>query len=224
MTTLFITGSGTGVGKTFVCCRLIERLRGESAIRCIKPVVTGFDPAAPEASDTGRLLEARDRQIDAAGIEATSPWRFRAALSADMAAEREGRHVPFDELTAFSRSPPGTSLNLIEGIGGVMAPLDDRHTVLDWIGALDAKPLLVVGSYLGSLSHALTAIEVLRARNLTPLAVVISQSVTEPVPMEETSASLARHSGDIPIVTVPRGERPAADSSAARILRLLKPQ
>jgi dethiobiotin synthetase len=204
MTTLFVTSSGTDVGKTAVCCRLLEELPKRAAVRCIKPVVTGFDPAAIERSDPARLLAARGLPADETSIEATSPWRFRAALSPDMAAARESKTVPFDALVTYCREPRGPRLNLIEGIGGVMTPLDARHTVLDLIAALAAPTWLVVGSYLGSLSHTLTALEALRARTVPVAALIVVQSLEEPVPTAETAATLERFIGDIPIAILPR--------------------
>jgi dethiobiotin synthetase len=221
MTTLFVTGAGTDIGKTFVACRLIEALAGTMRLRCIKPVVTGFDPATPAAGDTGQLLRAQGLAVDATGIEATSPWRFRAALAPGMAAAREGRVVPFDALVAFSRPRDDVDLTLVEGIGGVMAPLDASHTVIDWIAALEARVLLVVGSYLGSLSHTLTALDVLVVRKLDPLAVVVSQSLQEPAPLAETAASLERHCDGLPIMVLPRNDEARAVSVAGRIAELL---
>jgi dethiobiotin synthetase len=213
MSTLFVTGSGTDVGKTFVTCRLLETLPDELRLRCLKPVVTGFDPELAGESDPGRLLAARGLASDLASIAAISPWQFRAPLSADMAAEREGRVIPFDDLVEFCRPRPGIALTLIEGIGGLMAPIDDRHTVLDWIAALDCPALLVVGSYLGSLSHTLTAVQSLRGRGLELLAVVVSQSTDEPVAMTETLRTLRRFLDGVPLVAMPRdGERLAADA------------
>jgi len=217
MNSLFVTSSGTDIGKTFLCCRLIAAVAGQRTIRCIKPVVTGFEPDDAAASDTGHLLAAQGIGVDTNTIAATSPWRFRAALSADMAAAREKRSISFDELIEFSRPPPGIDLNLIEGIGGVMAPLDHEHTVLDWISALDAPALLVVGSYLGSLSHTLTALHALNARQISLAAIVISQSIEEPVPTAETAASLKHFCGRVPIAILPRS--PNAD--AAELAALL---
>jgi len=221
MTTLFVTSAGTDIGKTFVACRLIEALAGTTRLRCTKPVVTGFDPATPAASDTAKLLQAQGLAVDPAGIDATSPWRFRAGLAPDMAAAHEGRALPFDELVAFSRPRDGVELNLVEGIGGVMAPLDASHTVVDWIAALEARVLLVVGSYLGSLSHTLTALDVLARRKLDPLAVVVSQSPQEPAPLAETAASLERHCDALPIMVLPRNDEARAVSVAGRIIELL---
>jgi len=221
VTTLFVTAAGTDIGKTYVCCRLIENLSGRYRLRCIKPVVSGFDPCAIDSTDTALLLRAQGRTVDAAAIEATSPWRFSAALSADMAAARESRRIPMHELLAFSEPGPDIEINLIEGIGGVMSPIDDEHTVLDWIAALDTKTLLVSGSYLGSLSHTLTAFEVLAHRGKTPIAIVVSQSVSEPIRVEETVASLARHCHDIPITVLRRGDQGREQPSVAIIERRL---
>jgi dethiobiotin synthetase len=222
MNSLFVTSTGTDIGKTYCCCRMIDAWRSTIAIRCIKPIVTGFDEALPESTDTAHLLAAQGLTVDRHRIEATSPWRFQAALAADMAANRESRSLPFAELIEFCRPPPDVELNLIEGIGGVMAPITDDRTVLDWIAALDTQVLLVVGSYLGSLSHTLTAVDVLARRDRRPVAIVISQSIEEPVPTEETAASLGQFLGNLPIAILPRHNAAAAASAAARIQRLLR--
>lgn len=210
MNTLFVTSSGTDVGKTEVCCRLIRELDGNMPLRVVKPVASGFDPAAPEASDAARLLSAQGRAADAAAIDAVSPWRFRAPLSPDMAAAREGKQIPFDALVEFSAAAEPGTLTLIEGIGGVMVPLDDRHTVLDWIAALDTWVLLVVGSYLGSLSHTLTALGMLRQRATRIAGIVVSESPVQPVPAAETAATIARFVPELRIAVLARAAPPAA--------------
>jgi dethiobiotin synthetase len=224
MNSLFVTASGTDIGKTWVCCELIRAWQSNLKLRCIKPVVSGFDPAHPESTDTARLLEAQHLPLDQDRIEATSPWRFRAALSADMAAKREDRSLALEEIVAFSRPPTGVDLNLIEGIGGVMAPIGGPHSVVDWIQALDTAVLLVVGSYLGSLSHSLTAVDALSRRDRRPVAIAISESPVQPVPAEESAASLERYLGDLPIVVLPRNDAAAAALLAARLERCLFPR
>jgi dethiobiotin synthetase len=193
MTTFFVTASGTGVGKTFVTTRLIAELRAaRRTVRALKPVVSGFDAARPEDSDSGELLRALALPCNAANLDAMSPWRFAAALSPDMAAARERRSVPFGELVEFCRAPSPADVTLIEGIGGVMVPLDAHHTVLDWIAALRAPAVLVVGSYLGTLSHTLMAAAVLRERGCTLATVIVSESSEQPVALAETAAAIAR--------------------------------
>ena len=105
MTAVFITGTGTDVGKTFVTRALIGRLRASGReVDAIKPLVSGFDPAALPASDPGVLLSALGRAVTIEEIDRVSAWRFAAPLSPDMAAAREGRTVDFNALVAFCRS------------------------------------------------------------------------------------------------------------------------
>jgi dethiobiotin synthetase len=222
MSGLFITGSGTEVGKTYVTCRLIRELRrsGRNA-RALKPVITGFDPGTAAESDTGLLLAAMDEVLDPASIGAISPWRFAEPISPDMAASREGHRLDAMEIATFCRyAAPGgeDGVLMVEGIGGVMVPLNDRETVLDWMVALGWPVLLVSGSYLGTLSHTLTAVETIRARDLPLAGIVISESSDNPVPLEETARTIRRFAGDVPVVTLPRDATPEADGSLVELL------
>jgi dethiobiotin synthetase len=207
MTTVFVTSSGTGIGKTFVTLKLVAELKAAGRrVRALKPVASGFDAARPEGSDTELLLRAQQLAPTAENFERVSPWRFAAPLSPDMAAARERRSIPFDALVAHCRDASRRDgVTLIEGIGGVMVPLDAEHTVLDWIEACAAPALLVVGSYLGSLSHSLTAAEALRRRGVR-FVVVVSESPQQPVPVAETAATLARFVA-APVHVLPRAAR-----------------
>jgi dethiobiotin synthetase len=190
-------------------------------VRILKPVISGFCEDDMADSDSAVLLRAIGRQPTPAAVKAMSPWRFAAPLSPDMAAAREGKTIDFDALVRFCRNAihGGEKITLIEGIGGVMVPLTERHTVLDWIAALDIPALVVVGSYLGTLSHGLTAAQALRARNISIAGVVISESEDSPVPLAETAASLARFLPGVAIRTVPR--RPWADAKTDGLCDLL---
>lgn len=214
MSSIFVTSSGTDIGKTYVMCRIIQALRPtKQRLRALKPVMSGFDPAQAATSDAGRILTAAGLPIDARNLDAISPWRFRASLSPDMAAQREQAEIPFDRLVEFSRPARPGELTLVEGIGGVMVPLDGEHTVLDWIDALDAAALLVVGSYLGALSHSLTALAALASRHVEPLGIVISESADSVAPSEGIAATLERFAPRIPIVTLPRAAGGAGQSA-----------
>jgi len=206
MTTLFVTSSGTGIGKTFVTLKLIAELKAAGRrVRALKPVASGFDAARPADGDTGELLRALELEPTEANLDVVSPWRFAAPLSPDMAAARERRTIPFDALVTHCRATNRSGdITLIEGIGGVMVPLDAEHTVLDWIAALEVPTLLVVGGYLGTLSHSLTAAAALRARGVTIAGIVLSESEEQPVPAAETAATLARFTAPVPVRVLPR--------------------
>jgi dethiobiotin synthetase len=207
MSRLFVTASGTGVGKTFVTALLARQLRAQGySVAALKPVISGFDPNQPGDSDTYQLLAAQGLPPTPDTIERLSPWRFSAPLSPDMAARREDRAIAPDALTQWCRQRLGGPEDavLIEGVGGVMAPLSDRFTVLDWIVALGIPALLVTGSYLGALSHTLTALAAAQGRGVALAGVVVSESLEQPVPLAETAATLRRFAGAVPVVPLPR--------------------
>jgi dethiobiotin synthetase len=203
----FVTATGTDIGKTFVTAGLIRYLRGlGQPINALKPVVSGYDSSVVETSDPAVLLKALGRQVSADEVATIAPWRFRAPLSPDTAAAREGRAIDFDELIAFSRAAinASTGMLFIEGVGGIMVPLDAKRTVLDWMAALDIPLLLVVGGYLGAISHTLTALDVLAQRKLKIAAIVVSESERGTVELEDTVASITRFSGGVEVIGLPR--------------------
>ena len=213
MSGLFITATGTGIGKTFLTAALTRQLRAQGhAPLALKPVLSGFDPASPRESDTGDLLEAMDRPLDAANIAAISPWRFRAPLSPDMAAAREDRAIDYGALLTFCREALSTHSGpvLIEGVGGVMVPLGADRLVLDWMADLKLPVLVAAGAYLGTISHTLTALEVLRARRVPVRGLVLNEIEPGPVPLAETAAALARFVPQIPVSLVPHGSSGAS--------------
>lgn len=194
MPAVFVTGAGTDVGKTFVTAGLIRHLRMRGrAVEALKPVVSGFDPLAPPGSDPAILLEALGRDVTPQTLAAISPWRFRAPLSPDMAARAEGRAIDFEEIVRFcaeaASQTPGVLV--IEGAGGVMVPISERHTLLDVMTGLRLPIILVGGSYLGAINHLLTAEDVLRSRGLDLRAIVVSESRDSTVGLDATGATLA---------------------------------
>lgn len=195
MKTFFITATGTGVGKTYVTAALASAFsdRGRS-VRVLKPVISGFDEKAPDDSDTAVLLRSLGQPLTVDAIEACSPWRFTDPLSPDMAARRDGRVIDFTALVEFCRDA-GTGeedILLIEAVGGAMVPLDDSHTVLDWMAAMGVPVVVVAGSYLGTLSHTLTTVAALKDRDIEIAGVVIDESEDSPVPLDETRDTLGR--------------------------------
>jgi len=205
VTAIFITATGTDVGKTFVAASLIRHLRrmGRS-VDAIKPIVSGFDPARAATSDPGILLRALGLPVTPRQIDRISPWRFRAPLSPDLAAKREGRSIDVDTVVTFCQSgiEQRQDILLIEGIGGVMVPLDAERTVLDVMMALQLPLILVAGSYLGTISHTLTALDALYQRGLRVWAIIVSETPGSTVPLDDTVATIARFAA--PVIGLPR--------------------
>lgn len=207
MTGLFVTGSGTDIGKTLVMRLLIADMRARGTkVRAIKPVLTGFDPNEATTSDSGLILKALGMPIDDSTLDQISPWRFRPPISPDMAANRVGKPLDLNEIAAFCQGSDQDGTLLVEGIGGVMVPLTRHETVLDLMVKLNFSVLLVTGSYLGALSHGLTAIRAVQESGLSLAGIVVSESLENPVPIAETAATIGHFVSEIPIVTLPRIE------------------
>ncbi len=213
MSVVFVTGAGTDIGKTYIACALLRALRQVGReVAALKPVVSGvapLDDPAFEASDTVRLLRAGGVAPTPEAIQACSPWRFAAPLSPDMAAAAEGRTLALADISAWCRrqidtAPPDT-LVLIEGAGGVMSPIAQDGLVLDWITDLACPVILVVGTYLGAISHALTALAALGGRGVEVVAVIVSETDGASVTLEATVLALTRYVGATPIFAIPRG-------------------
>ncbi len=210
MTTRFITSSGTGIGKTLVTAALAWQLRARGReVRAIKPVISGYAPESAAQSDSGILLAALGREVTEEAVAAISPWRFAAPLAPDLAAAREGRTLDLADVAGFCRDAAaaaerdGAAL-LIEGVGGVMAPMTRGETVADWMAALGIPAILVVGGYLGAISHALTAAEALASRAIPLAAVVVSESEASPVTLDDTIDSMSRFLPGTRLIALPR--------------------
>lgn len=201
MSTYFITSTGTDIGKTLITAGLIHQLRAQKRqVFALKPLLTGYD-AQDEGSDIALLNKTMGR--DGLPAEALTFARFKQPLSPDMAARMEGKSIDYNGLLGFCQEHVEKhDTLLIEGAGGVMVPITQGHTMLDMMQGLNAKVILVVGSYLGTLSHSFTAIEVLRMTGLPISAVILNETLNSTVTLEETRLSLDSRIHE-PIITIP---------------------
>lgn len=213
MSAYFITGAGTEIGKTHIAAGMIRNWRDRGIpARALKPVATGYQPAMSPHSDAGILLRAMGMQTSDAMVATICPWRFPDPISPDMASARFGKPIAFNSVLDFCRAEitRASVPLLVEGIGGAMVPLDDRHTVRDWIAALGIPAIVVAGGYLGTISHTLCAIEALRARGVSIAALVLNPMPPLPVRIEATRDAIVRHSPD-PAMPVLIGDSPEWD-------------
>jgi dethiobiotin synthetase len=221
MATFFVTGAGTDIGKTWVCAALLKLWRSQGLNpAALKPVASGYDPRQPMDSDAAAMLTALGEVVDAAHVEAMTPFRLRAPLSPDQAATLEKAPLSVEAIVAACAPKIAAARGplLIEGAGGVMSPLNDSETMLDLAVAFGAPCILVCGSYLGAISHALTGLATLRARGVDTPLVLINQTPGSPVDLAQTAATLAAHAGAAWVVPIPRGASDAALADASRIL------
>jgi dethiobiotin synthetase len=196
MRKMFITAVGTGIGKTLVTTMLCHQMTlAGRKVRALKPLVSGFSPD-DLSSDPALIIRSLGRKPTPRAIAAIAPWRFAAPLSPHRAALQEGRTVEIDDIVSFCRrhEAGNDGVLVVEGAGGVMAPITPAHTGLDLMARLGYPAILVTGSYLGAISHSLTAIAALRGRGVVLQAIIVSESV-ESVGLAETVDSLCQFNG-----------------------------
>ncbi len=172
---IFITGTDTGVGKTVVTAAVARHLaqRGLS-VGVMKPVETGVPDGPCEWTDACRLRSAAG--LDDL-IERISPYQFTKPL-APLAASREaGRTIDLQDIVrSVDEMAARHVVTLVEGVGGVLAPMATDWDVRDLIQHL-GLPVVVVGrSGLGGINHARLTIEALRLRQCRILVLVLNES------------------------------------------------
>ena len=177
---VFITGTDTEVGKTIVTAGLLRQLRSAGVnAATMKPVQTGA-----EVSSDGKLT-APDLMVHhkAAEFVATpdetvlmAPYLYEPACSPHLAGRMAGRYPDIGHITDCARQLEARyEVLLVEGAGGVYAPLTESETMLDLMKALGYPVLLVAHRGLGTINHTLLSIEALRTSGLNVLGVVFNE-------------------------------------------------
>ena len=218
MQAYFITGTGPAIGKTFLSCALLRHWHGAGLkVGAYMSVLTGFDPAQPEQSDAGLMLTAMGEKVDLAGLDRVAPWRYQAARAPNVAAAMEGKVIDYRDIVASSRAflRGDYDVALIEGLAGVMAPLTEDRTMLDWIVDVRLPVILVTGSYLGTLSHSLTALQVLTDRGVPVRLIIMDETPGSSVPLAENAVNLARRWREAPVRGLLRDPTPQAIAAIA---------
>ncbi len=167
MPTLFIGGTDTGVGKTWVTAGLLRQLRG-AGLRAAgyKPVAAGCEHDAEgwRNEDALALQAAGEPGLAYAQI---NPCALPEPLAPHIAAARAGMAIDLPALAKGARALAAQhDWLLVEGAGGLRVPLAAGVDALDWVAEQGWPVLLVVGMRLGCLNHALLSAEVLSARGL----------------------------------------------------------
>lgn len=173
---LFITGTDTNVGKTQIASWIIRELRSaRHRVAAYKPVCSGAScTSPPQWDDIDRLRTALGLDLP---DEIICPQRFLAPLAPHLAARAEGRFVDFEQLVGGMDWWRGRAdLMIVEGAGGLLAPVTDTKTVADLARAVRYPLIIVARCGLGTINHTLLTIEAARSRQLAIAGVVLNQS------------------------------------------------
>ncbi len=219
--TLFITATDTSVGKTVITAAIARHLRGQRLrVGVLKPIATGCVHRREGliSEDAELLAHHADSPHP---LDMICPQRYAEPLAPAIAAQRARQ--PVDWL-AIQRSLDAISQNsdivLIEGVGGLMVPLDDRHTVLDLARWISCPSVIVARPTLGTINHVLLTASALRQADLPIAGVVINRYPADSAPIaEETNPRAIEKWGGLKILAiVPDTTEPIALMMPADIL------
>jgi dethiobiotin synthetase len=188
---LFVAGTDTEIGKTFVSCALLHGFaRAGLRAAAMKPIASG-------ATERDGVLHNEDAdQLDAAANVALpddirTPFMMREPIAPHIAAAREGMALDIGRIVeAHKTAREAADIVVVEGVGGFRVPLDDTHDTADLAVALNLPVVLVVGMRLGCISHALLTAEAIASRGLTLAGWVANRVDPHMLYPEENIASL----------------------------------
>jgi dethiobiotin synthetase len=196
---VFVTGTGTEVGKSVVAAAICAALaaRGER-VAAFKPVVTGLDD---EPGEFGR-----DHELLAAAADAgqapndVAPHRFGPPVSPHLAAELAGVSIEPAELVAAARAH---ELLVCEGVGGLLVPITTGYLVRDLAVDLGLPVVVAAGSGLGTINHTLLTVEAARAAGLRVVGVVMTPWPDEPAEIERSNRATVERLAAVPVSGLP---------------------
>ena len=208
-----VTGTDTGVGKTWVTCAIARALAGLGVrVVAIKPVETGCGTAERSGEDGVLLAEATGQ-----GEPREALIRLAAPLVPVLAAEREGRAIDFDDLLIrIEGYAASTDLVLLEGVGGLLAPITWEWCLVDIAQALEARAVLVASDRSGAVNHALLTLGALELASVPVTDVVLTSPDVPDASTGTNDAAIARLGGIARIREAPRSNDPDAAATALR--------
>jgi len=162
---LFVTGTDTGVGKTFFSCCLVRFLREKGLnVLGFKPIETGCSPVCEDAK---RLSEASDTYLEPV-------YSFEKPLAPSIASELESKDIDVERVVDRCKSLLSRSSVIIEGAGGIMVPITWNFSFLDLAVSLSLPVVLVALNKLGVINHTLLTVNTCLSAGLEVRGVVLN--------------------------------------------------
>lgn len=210
----FLTGTDTGVGKTFTTALLTRALRQAGfATIALKPLCSG------ERSDV-EILRAASHHI--LSLDETNPVWLQAPATPLVAAQLENRTLSLDPLQHWFRSLSEKHPSLlVEGAGGWLVPITDTETIADLALRLDLPVILVVANRLGCLNHTLLTLESIRSRALHCPGIILNHLTPDSDIAQRTNAEILASHTTILLEILP-GQTTIPTPDLDRFLRLIK--
>jgi len=197
---VFVTGTGTEVGKTVVAAAIARTLAAEGKkVAVFKPAVTGLD----EEGETDHALLRRasgSQQSD----EEIAPYRYDPPASPHLAAALAGEEIDPERLRQAAHVAAASADAIVcEGVGGLLVPLSPTYLVRDLAADLGYPVVIVASPGLGTINHTLLTIEAAHAAGLEVSAVVLNPWPEEPTEIERDNRKTIAALANVPVHTLP---------------------
>jgi len=201
---LFVTGTDTAVGKTLIAGAIAQYLhRTGLRVAVCKPVATGcvHRREGLVSEDAEFLAHCADARHP---LDLICPQRFAEPLAPAVAAERAGTSVDWEAIDRAIRLMSADSdVMIVEGVGGILVPIDQKHTVLDLAAWLGVSAIVVAKAGLGTINHTSLTLMTLRSRNVKVAGVVINRYPADtPGLAEETNLRAIEKWGKAPLLSI----------------------
>lgn len=174
----FVTGSDTGVGKTWVSCQIIQQLKSRViSLKVRKPVESGCELDADNKllpADGTRLFKANDCRES---LQRVTPYRFAAPLSPDLAATKEHQQLYLNQLQqAVIEQTDDRDVILMEGAGGFYSPIAEDGLNADLAQRLQFEVIIVIQDRLGAINQALLTVKAVESEGLSIRMIILNQT------------------------------------------------
>lgn len=198
---IFITGTGTSVGKTYFGCHLARFLtRKGFRVGVMKPIETGI--VRDDRSDGALLKKAAKSEIP---LEWVSPYRFKTPAAPIIASRLEKKKIGIPLiLKKYHRLALDHDWMIVEGAGGLMVPILKGFYMADLILSLNLGVILIASEQLGTINHTLLSVHLAQSRGIKIFAIILNQRKSMEDSTTRTHATILRENVDFPVLTYPK--------------------
>ncbi len=201
---IFVTGTDTGVGKTFVATGFIRAMKERGINVCpMKPVESGCRVSKGELVPADAMALLKVSGVNES-VDMINPYRMKHPLAPSVAAEIEEVRINRKKIiSAYTRLSKKYDFTIVEGAGGIMVPIYKKHLFLDLALDLALPVVIVARPGLGTINHTLLTIEVIRSKGLDVTGVIFNctEKATKGI-AEKTNPGVIEKLSGVPVLGI----------------------
>ena len=208
----FITGTDTGVGKTFVTAGIVSALREKGAnVGVMKPVETGCPEKNGRLEPQDAFFLKKMSGVDD-DIDLINPYRFKAPLAPAAASRVEDKTVELNRIKeCYDKLASRHSMMFVEGAGGLLAPINENKTIADLIKLLNLPLIIIAASRLGAINHTLLTVRYAKSAGIDVKGIILNYPSLAIDETLSTNQAEIKRLANIPVL----GELPFCDADRA---------